>query len=195
MAGKIIADIIEAPYNKITLNVGNTVVATMNASGLYTSTGNLIITQANQIGRAALPTGSVLQVVSSTVITTYSASSSSLGNTNIGLSITPNFSTSKILVKVSGGSIQSSTVNMQFWSTIYRNNSNLSSAARGLQQSWVGAATSSGINTPFSMEFLDSPNSTSALNYFIWSASNSISYGINSPDQNALTITLMEIAG
>lgn len=57
MAGKIIADIIEAPYNRITLNVGNTVVATMNASGLYTSTGNLLITQAGTVQQAAMFSG------------------------------------------------------------------------------------------------------------------------------------------
>jgi hypothetical protein len=59
LAGKIIADIIEAPYDKITLNVGNTVVASMNASGLYTSTGNLLITQANSIGTSAIEDGAV----------------------------------------------------------------------------------------------------------------------------------------
>jgi hypothetical protein len=59
MAGKIIADIIEAPAGRISLNVGNTVVASMNASGLYTSTGNLLITQANSIGTSAIEDGAV----------------------------------------------------------------------------------------------------------------------------------------
>jgi hypothetical protein len=59
MAGKILADIIEAPAGRISLNVGNTVVASINASGLYTSTGNLLITQANSIGTAAIENGAV----------------------------------------------------------------------------------------------------------------------------------------
>lgn len=44
MAGKIIADIIEAPYDKITLNVGNTTVLTANGTGItYVPTSNLNI--------------------------------------------------------------------------------------------------------------------------------------------------------
>jgi hypothetical protein len=59
MAGKIIADIIEAPAGRISLNVANVTVASINASGLYTSTGNLIISQANQIGTTAIVDGAV----------------------------------------------------------------------------------------------------------------------------------------
>jgi len=59
MAGKIIADIIEAPAGRISLNVANVTVASINASGLYTSTGNLLITQANSIATAAIEDGAV----------------------------------------------------------------------------------------------------------------------------------------
>jgi hypothetical protein len=62
MAGKIVADIIEAPAGRISLNVANVTVASINASGLYTSTGNLIISQANQIGTAAIVDGAVTNV-------------------------------------------------------------------------------------------------------------------------------------
>ncbi len=44
MAGKIIADIIEAPYDSIKMNVGNVTVLTANGSGItYTPTSNLNI--------------------------------------------------------------------------------------------------------------------------------------------------------
>jgi hypothetical protein len=59
MAGKIIANIIEAPAGRISLNVANVTVASINASGLYTSTGNLLITQANSIATAAIEDGAV----------------------------------------------------------------------------------------------------------------------------------------
>jgi hypothetical protein len=59
VSGKIIADIIEAPAGRISLNVANVTVASINASGLYTSTGNLIISQANQIDTAAIVDGAV----------------------------------------------------------------------------------------------------------------------------------------
>jgi hypothetical protein len=59
VAGKIVADIIEAPAGRISLNVANVTVASINASGLYTSTGNLLITQANSIATAAIEDGAV----------------------------------------------------------------------------------------------------------------------------------------
>jgi hypothetical protein len=44
MAGKIIADIIEAPYDSIRMNVANVTVLTANSSGLtYVPTGNVNI--------------------------------------------------------------------------------------------------------------------------------------------------------
>lgn len=59
MAGTIIADVIQAPAGRISLNVANVTVASINASGLYTSTGNLLITQANSIATAAIEDGAV----------------------------------------------------------------------------------------------------------------------------------------
>jgi len=45
VAGKIIADIIEAPYDAIRMNVGNVTVLTANSSGLnYIPTGNVNVT-------------------------------------------------------------------------------------------------------------------------------------------------------
>jgi hypothetical protein len=45
MAGKIIADIIEAPVDRISLNVGNLTVLSANSSGLtYIPTGNVNVT-------------------------------------------------------------------------------------------------------------------------------------------------------
>jgi hypothetical protein len=61
MAGKIIADIIEAPYNKVSLNVGNVTVASINASGVYSNTGNLLITNTGSIGSAAIAANAITQ--------------------------------------------------------------------------------------------------------------------------------------
>jgi len=59
MAGKIVADIIEAPAGRISLNVANVTVASINASGVFSSTGNLLITQAGTIGTGAITDGAV----------------------------------------------------------------------------------------------------------------------------------------
>jgi hypothetical protein len=193
MAGKIIADIIEAPYNKITLNVGNTVVATMNASGLYTSTGNLIITQANQIGTAALPAGTVLQVVQGITQTqTTTTSSSYVAVTNLSASITPTSATSKILVFVNvGTSYNNGSGTTTAAMTIYRNGSDIAPTTRGFM------LNSAREQMPVSMLYLDNPSSTSALTYQAYMRTNSATFYVNGSDGGVFTsstITLMEIA-
>lgn len=57
MAGTIIADFIRADANRISLNVGNTVIASINASGILSNTGSVIINQNGQIANTALFTG------------------------------------------------------------------------------------------------------------------------------------------
>jgi hypothetical protein len=59
VAGKIVADIIEAPAGRISLNVANVTVASINASGVFSSTGNLLITQSGTIGTGAITDGAV----------------------------------------------------------------------------------------------------------------------------------------
>jgi hypothetical protein len=54
MAGTIIADYIRADANKISLNVGNTVVASINASGILSNTGSVIVNVNGQIPNTAI---------------------------------------------------------------------------------------------------------------------------------------------
>lgn len=66
MAGTIIADYIRADANKLSLNVGNTTFATVNASGFFSNTGVQIIDQNGQVGALSvgtnqLQTGAVTQ--------------------------------------------------------------------------------------------------------------------------------------
>jgi len=60
MAGTIIADYIRADANKISLNVGNTVVASINASGILSNTGSVIINASGQVSNTAI-TGTMTQ--------------------------------------------------------------------------------------------------------------------------------------
>ena len=66
MAGTIIADFIRTDANKLSLNVGNTTFATINAGGLYSNTGVQIINQnggfaANTIGTTQLQDTTITQ--------------------------------------------------------------------------------------------------------------------------------------
>jgi hypothetical protein len=59
MAGTIIADFIRSDANKISLNVGNTTFATINASGFLSNTGTTIIAANGQISGASVIASSI----------------------------------------------------------------------------------------------------------------------------------------
>jgi hypothetical protein len=59
MAGTIIADYIRADANKISLNVGNTTFATINASGFFSNTGTQLIAANGAISGASVIAGSI----------------------------------------------------------------------------------------------------------------------------------------
>jgi hypothetical protein len=203
MAGKIIADIIEAPAGRISLNVGNTVVASINASGLYTSTGNLLITQANQIGTAALPTGTVLQVVNATTNSAVSIATTTYTDTGLSASITPTSATSKILVLVSQpyrvGRDSDAEIGAGFQvlrgATVIRDGATDRLDVRGRQT--VGAGGTASIGGIATLMVLDSPNTTSSTTYKTQGAPNSTSnFGtlLVQPSSAISSITLLEIA-
>lgn len=111
MAGTIIADYIRSDANRISLNVGNTIVASVNAMGILSNTGNVMISSAGAItannislGRivtpSVMPTGSVLQVVQASKTDTWTATTGAgySAVTGFSVAITPTSSTSKILV-------------------------------------------------------------------------------------------------
>jgi hypothetical protein len=80
-------------------------IAGTNTLTLPANTGTVITTASSgqSIPSAALPAGSVLQVVNATTSTETSSQSSSYADTTLTASITPLFSTSKILVLVNQG--------------------------------------------------------------------------------------------
>ena len=133
--------------------------------------------------------GSVLQVVSTSSFTNYSTTSATFQATNLGATITPKYNTSKILVIVAGGNIDTSVANGQAETTIYRGSTNLGTAD-GLAN-YFGASR---IIVPIAMSFLDSPATTAATSYTAYFRSltgNSVSFNNgNGP----ASITLLEIA-
>jgi len=142
---------------------------------------------------ANLPTGSVLQVVQSTFTSTASTSSSTMVSTGFSASITPKFSTSRILVLVGGNGDNTSGLT-QIGFSIYRNSTNLSNLS--FTDCYGG---SSRVITPLFISYLDSPATTSSTTYNLYFASTS-SAGSVTFNQGAggtysvATITLMEIA-
>jgi len=149
------------------------------------------LANATNLPKAALPTGSVLQVVSvrdkqanSTTGTTYIAST-------LAASITPTRSTSKILV-FGHFYARTSASAVSLISTLYRNSTDLTSGTIGL--GYIYAASSNlEITVPFTL--LDSPATTSSTTYTIYfKRSDAAGTAALGNAQSDSVITLMEIA-
>ena len=146
------------------------------------------------IAASVLPAGSVLQVVSAYFTSATSTSSSSFVTTGLTASITPKFSTSKVLILISCGS-DNLAANGQAVYTPYRNSTNLS-ANNGFGVLYSGTARVQGF---VSIIHLDSPATSSSTAYTLYFASTnggSVQFNNSSASgSQTASITLMEIQG
>jgi hypothetical protein len=156
-------------------------------------TGSAATLTSGTLPAARLPAGSVLQVVQGTLNgqTTYN-SPTSFTQTSLTASITPTSASSKILV-IMGNVYYNSSSGQNFQATIYRNNStNISpNSGNAFPVSFIGGATE--IKVPFTINYLDSPATTSSTSYTCWVrvTGGNLSLGDGS---GAGTVILMEIA-
>ena len=150
------------------------------------------LSNATALARAALPTGSVLQVVSAQYVTETSTTSSSYVDTGWTFSITPTSSTSKIFI-------------------VARVTIRVVGYAFGSLQFVRGASTvlGPGPNTPYetgittgsadlrhvnSYVYLDSPATTSLVTYKVQMIAFSGSTYAVFPNSNPASVVMMEIA-
>jgi len=164
----------------------------------------------NGILKSSMPSGSVIQVVSTTKTDTFSAQSSGGSfNTITGLNvlITPTSATSKIFIiaNVAAGSDTGNRHAIR----LLRNSSPIcigDSAGSRTPSSGAAMGVRTHVDTmPHVATFLDSPNTTSATTYLIQgSAEGSQTFFCNRPENNlnddsiyspTSSITVMEIAG
>ena len=146
--------------------------------------------QTGAIETGDLPTGSVLQVVSVANGTTESTTSGSwVAHSGLTASITPSATSSKILVSIAF-SYQTATGTNNFNATVYRGSTNLLNSTKGTGTLFSGSSYYQGHQT---IQFLDSPSTTSSTTYQLYYAG-STTTRINT-DSGTGTITLMEIAG
>ena len=124
--------------------------------------GGMILASGQSIPKAALPTGSVLQVVQATTISSTTTSSTSyVAVTGLTASITPTATTSKVLIFINS-TIYTAAANVEAALTIYRNGSDLSTGGTGFTDAYQGG---NDLIVPFSMMYLDSPATTSSTTY------------------------------
>ena len=165
---------------------------------LETANGSGTIALSNQLSGmtgASMPSGSVLQVVSYARNITQNggyfleSTSNSMTASTFGESITPTSTSSKIFVFISTHVYSENTVSDV---TIFRDSTNLGGAVHGFAQS-MGIA----FWKPLTMQYLDSPNTTSAVTYKVGArattSGGTVYIGADSDTVNV--ITLMEIQG
>jgi hypothetical protein len=164
----------------------------------------------SSVARSALPTGSVLQVVSTTLQGTFSMSGTSqVAITGLTATITPTSATNKILVMVTIGGYAQGSGQGRFILT--RAGSTISgaigtTAGSRLSDTFTIAMGSSGVTqVTGGITYLDSPATTSSTTYGVTVSSNDAGQAIyinyssldtdnNGAQRNISTITVMEIA-
>jgi hypothetical protein len=146
---------------------------------------------------AAMPTGSILQVVQGTTSTAATSTNGTYIDTNLTATITPKFATSKILIHISqtdvnrGNSGWSTNTSMGF--KLVRNGSDVISFN---PNAMYMSSSSVGNDINLSGQYLDSPATTSALTYKtqFCLAGNSGTVGVQWNGASTSSIVLMEIA-
>jgi len=165
-------------------NVAGTTTLTLpTTSGTVITTGNI-------------PTGSVLQVVSSITNTRTTSSSGSYVDTDLSASITPSSSSNKILVIVTY-TLASDNTSYAAWSQLVRGSTQIA------QRTYYTASANTYTSMSASLSILDSPATTSSTTYKMqirtdgagnisFNGPTTMSYATGTPTNHS-TITLMEI--
>lgn len=147
------------------------------------------------IPKAALPTGSVLQVVNATYSTQTSTNSSSKVATGLTATITPTSASSKILIIVTHGDMASETpASSGCVIELWKNGSTkLSTNTNQGYYNTTGGSNNIGPGT--AINYLDSPATTSATTYATYFHNTGASVNVVvQRDGTVSSITLLEIA-
>jgi hypothetical protein len=153
-----------------------------------------VLTNCTGVPAAALPAGTVLQVVYGSYATPVSNSTTTIASTGLTASITPKSVSNKILVIANISSIQNNDIGNGVNLSLFRNSTGLYTfgTVNGYTNSAIVTVTSGGGTTR-----LDSPATTSATSYTVYFASNTGGGQVVTVQANNTesTMTLMEIAG
>ena len=163
------------------IQAGNTTTTSLIYTG--DTTGNLVfttggantvaltidsaqnITTTNKFSSASMPTGSILQVVTATYSTQVSSTSASYVTTNLTASITPKFSTSKILIIASGTSYIAGPNSIGCF-TLFRGT--VAGTDLGGSTGFSDVyGTNSAVMAPLAINYIDSPATTSSVTYTV----------------------------
>jgi len=140
--------------------------------------------------------GKVLQVVQQTYDAQISTTSTSYVTSNLAATITPTSANSKILINVSVGVYN--PAGQYIRATVYRGSTELANDAKsgsnGANDAFIASSGSGSAWASSSINYLDSPSTTSATTYTLYYKSSSGTAYIHN-GWTVSTLTLMEIAG
>ena len=151
------------------------------------------------LATSGLPTGTVLQVVSTAKTDVFSSSSTSFTDvTGLSVAITPSSSSNKILVSVHFMSAATGANSPRF--NLVRGSTNIAQPSGSTPSSLQLNTGGSTLGRMGSIVFLDSPSTTSETTYKLQGRTDGNSFVINRRGDDAnktsiSTITVMEIAG
>lgn len=159
-------------------------------------------------GSAFAPLGTILQVVSTVKTDTFTMSSTTFADvTGLSATITPSSATSKIYVVVTGNAGSQVGVTAIFGRLLRDSTAICIGDAAGsrTRASFDTITANSSFTSALAINFLDSPNTTSAVTYKLQIAGSSanavyinrshVDSDAASASRQASTITLMEVAG
>jgi hypothetical protein len=197
MAGILKVDQVQSDSN-LAFAIAGSNVAFMNATSLQMVGSNVSLAGTNVItsGKvvfSGMPVGSVLQVVQGVTSTEVTSSLATYVNTGLSASITPRFSTSKILVMVTHGTITKSNglSTNRVMMKLLRDSTDLAIFGNGL----LYTATALQNRGSAVFNYLDSPATTSSITYKTQFANGDAAAEVQVQTNNsASSITLMEIA-
>ena len=132
--------------------------------------------------------GKVLQVVQGTINSFVGINSTSFTSTGLNVNITPSASDSKILLLVNAHADDSSS-SIQQYATIYRDATNIGNGNQGLTSIYTDGRLRGSMN----MSVLDSPATTSQINYEVYFRSSSAGDRYFNSENCLATIIAMEI--
>jgi hypothetical protein len=152
------------------ITVTPTAVAGTNTLTLPAKTGSIITSADSGTVTAAmiasLPAGAVVQVIQASINSTQSTTSTSYVASNLTASITPKSSSNKILILLTGGNSWNNTNSVECIVAFYKSVSGGAYSAvydpAGIR---VNPSNATAIKLGWSVSYLDSPATTSALTY------------------------------
>ena len=157
------------------------------------------------VPRDGLPSGSsggIIQIIQGSTNNRVETSSQSFVTTNLSATITPRRNDSKVFIMVSGDCNTNADDN-QIFMTIYRSIGGGSFSDLAMPGTSFGFACamsySDRLHSAVSINYLDSPSTTSAVEYKVYirkssSGSGNVEFPVNNGYQSAF-ITLMEVSG